>query len=196
MKSLPIEPSSTQVPLGQRLRALRHKRRLTIDQVAEFTGISKGFLSRIERDITSPSVSSLVTICQVLGVRPGEVLDATATEVIRLQDAPQVSLGGEGITEQLLTPPGQRQVQLIRAEIAPGGRGESELYSMDCELETLHVISGTFRLILSTHSIDLEAGDTVTFPGIEAHSWENPGTETATVMWTLIGNGTHHNSHL
>ncbi|MDN6680524.1 MAG: helix-turn-helix domain-containing protein, partial [Yaniella sp.] len=75
MKSLPIEPMRTPTALGRRLRAVREQNRLTIDQVASFTGLSKGFLSRVERDLTSPSVASLVAICQVLGVPPGQMLE-------------------------------------------------------------------------------------------------------------------------
>ncbi|WP_235922968.1 helix-turn-helix domain-containing protein [Corynebacterium lizhenjunii] len=185
VKSLPIEPSSKELKLGQRLRAIRQERRLTMDQVSEFSGVSKSFLSRIERDITSPSVSTLVSICQVLGVSPGEVLDFPETEYIALKDAPLISLGGDGITEQLLTPPSNRQLQLIRAEIAPGGRGETELYTMDCDVESLHVISGTFNLILERQTLTLHAGDTATFAGLTPHTWENPGDTAAIVLWAL-----------
>ena len=66
MKALPVEPSSAALAIGSRIRAARHAQRLTIDQVADSTGLTKGFLSRVERDLTSPSVASLVTLCQVL----------------------------------------------------------------------------------------------------------------------------------
>src|SRR5699024_3501993 len=49
VKSLPIEPMQTPRALGRRLRAVREQRRLTIDQVASYTRLSKGFLSRVER---------------------------------------------------------------------------------------------------------------------------------------------------
>lgn len=187
MKSLPIQPVGTQPAIGRRLRALRQERRLTMDQVAEFTGLTKGFLSRVERDLTSPSVSSLVTICQVLGVTPGEVLDSAEVAVVRLDEAPRVSLGGQGITEQLITPPGQRGLLVIRAVIAPGGRGETDLYTMDCSVETLHVVQGPFTLVTQDDELTLQSGDTVTFPGTEPHSWHNPGDRDAVVLWILAG---------
>ncbi|GAA1116118.1 helix-turn-helix domain-containing protein [Citricoccus alkalitolerans] len=187
MKSLPIRPATADPAIGRRLRALRQQRRLTMDQVAGFAGLTKGFLSRVERDLTSPSVSSLVDICQVLGVAPGDVLDAPQTGVVRLAAAPHVNLGGDGITEQLLTPPGRRSLQIIRAVIAPGGRGEAELYTMDCAVEALHVVTGSFVLVTSDGELPLEAGDTVTFPGAEPHSWINPGHQEAVVLWTLVG---------
>ncbi|MGD6978487.1 MULTISPECIES: helix-turn-helix domain-containing protein [Citricoccus] len=187
MKSLPIQPTVPDRAIGGRLRALRQERRLTMDQVAEFSGLTKGFLSRVERDLTSPSVASLVAICQVLGVSAGEILDAPQTAVVRLENAPRVNLGGDGISEQLLTPPGRRGLQLIRAVIAPGGRGDAELYTVDCDVESLHVISGSLVFITTGGEVRLEAGDTASFSGSEPHSWSNPGEREAVVLWALAG---------
>lgn len=187
MKSLPIQHTVAEPSIGRRLRALRQERRLTMDQVAEFSGLTKGFLSRVERDLTSPSVASLRAVCQVLGIAPGQVLDAPETLVVRLDSAPRVHLGGDGITELLLTPPGRRDLQLIRAVVAPGGRGETELYTMDCEVESLHVLSGSFVLRTLGGEIALEAGDTASFSGSEPHSWANPGDREAVVLWALAG---------
>ena len=113
MKALPLETAPGQALIGRRLRALREARRLTVAQLAEAAGVSKGFLSRLERDLTSPSVSTLVTLCQVLGASPGDVLDAPEVTVVRLADAPAVSLGGEGIRERLITPRGSRDLQIL-----------------------------------------------------------------------------------
>lgn len=57
---------------------------------------------------------------------------------------------------------------------------------MDCQVEILHVISGRFTLILPEERMELRAGDTVTFPGREPHSWVNPSDDPAVVTWTLV----------
>lgn len=186
MKALPVEPSNAALAIGSRIRSVRQAQRLTIDQVAELTGLTKGFLSRVERDLTSPSVASLVTLCQVLSLEVGELFSQPDTHVVRLAEAPRISLGGEGIVEQLVTARSERRLQVIRAVIEPHGEGEKELYSVDCEVEVLHVISGKFVLIFANESFELDAGDTVTFPGREPHSWSNPTDEPAVVTWTLV----------
>ncbi|MCV7538527.1 XRE family transcriptional regulator [Micrococcus luteus] len=187
MKALPLETTPGQALIGRRLRALREARRLTVAQLAEAAGVSKGFLSRLERDLTSPSVSTLVTLCQVLGASPGDVLDAPEVTVVRLADAPAVSLGGEGIRERLITPRGSRDLQILRADIAPRGRGEAELYTVDCRVEAVHVVTGRLELRTTEAVHLLEEGDTVTFPGREPHSWANPDDRPAVVLWTLVG---------
>ena len=59
--------------IGTKLRSARKARNLTLDQVAQAAGLTKGFVSRLERDDVSPSVASLVTVCDVLGLRVGAV---------------------------------------------------------------------------------------------------------------------------
>ena len=171
----------------RRAVAAADQAKVTKSAIAEAAGVSKGFLSRLERDLTSPSVSTLVTLCQVLGASPGDVLDAPEVTVVRLADAPAVSLGGEGIRERLITPRGSRDLQILRADIAPRGRGEAELYTVDCRVEAVHVVTGRLELRTTEAVHLLEEGDTVTLPGREPHSWANPDDRPAVVLWTLVG---------
>ncbi|WP_404321230.1 helix-turn-helix domain-containing protein [Arthrobacter luteolus] len=190
MKALSVEPSNAPIAIGSRIRTARQARHLTIEQVAESTGLTKGFLSRVERDLTSPSVASLVTLCQVLSISIGDLFLPPQTTLVRWPDAPGINLGGSGINERLLTPRTERQVQVIRSEIGPGGSGEAELYSVDCSVEVLHVVEGRLDLIFAAETMNLAAGDTVTFPGKESHSWRNPDTgAAAVVIWTLVSPG-------
>ena len=189
MKALPVEPTNAPVAVGLRIRAARQSRRMTIEQVAEATGLTKGFLSRVERDLTSPSVASLLTLCQVLSISIGDLFSAPETNLTRWEDAPRINLGGEGIVERLVTARTERRVQVVRSVIEPGGSGEADLYSVDCDVEVLHVVQGSFELILGSDRMELGAGDTVTFPGREPHSWRNPSQKEAIVLWTLVSPG-------
>ena len=186
MKALPVEPSNVPVAIGSRIRAARQAQRLTIEQVADATGLTKGFLSRVERDLTSPSVASLVTLCQVLSVSVGDLFAAPETHLTRRDDGPRISLGGQGIVERLLTARSERRLQILQATIEPRGRGENELYAVDCDVDVLHVVKGRIKLILTNEEYDLEEGDTVSFPGREPHTWVNPTDETVEVLWILV----------
>lgn len=186
MKALPVEPSSAPVAIGSRIRAARQSQRLTIEQVADATGLTKGFLSRVERDLTSPSVASLVTLCQVLSVSVGDLFAAPETHLTRRDSGPRISLGGEGIVERLLTARSERRLQIIQATIEPRGRGESELYAVDCDVDVLHVVKGRLTLILTNQQFELEEGDTLSFPGREPHTWANPTDDAVEVLWVLV----------
>ena len=53
--------------LGNKLRRLRQKRNLTQEELADRCELSKGFISQVERDLTSPSITTLADILESLG---------------------------------------------------------------------------------------------------------------------------------
>jgi transcriptional regulator with XRE-family HTH domain len=186
VRALPISPTSGKSPLGARLRSTRQSRGMTIDQVAAVTGLTKGFISRVERDETSPSVATLVTLCQVLSIPVGSLFTEPEVQLVTRGDAPRINLGGTGVSEHLMTPRGQSQVQLIHSVIEPAGTGGQDLYTINCECETAYVLRGVIDLHFADGSRRLQAGDALTFPGGEPHNWTNPDQEQgAEMIWVL-----------
>ena len=187
MKPVPVGPSPERPRIGARLRAARQRQGLTIDQVAAAADVTKGFVSRIERDETSPSVQTLVTICEVLSLPVGTLFEVAETDLVRKADAPEIHLTGAGTEELLVTPRGQSRLQVIRSTIAPGGSGGDELYTLNCELEVLHVLKGRIDLVFSKETHRLMAGDTMTFAGREPHTWSNPdASRNAEAIWVIV----------
>ena len=54
--------------IGNRMRELRKTKRMTLVALGKATGLSVGFLSQVERDLSSPSIKALHDIARVLGV--------------------------------------------------------------------------------------------------------------------------------
>ncbi|MDQ1629255.1 MAG: hypothetical protein QOI54_2999 [Actinomycetota bacterium] len=174
------------VLIGGRLRAARQARGLTLDKVAEATGLTKGFISRLERDEVSPSVASLVSVCEVVGIRIGELFESPLTQLVRAAEGRRINFGGRRVREFLLTPGTQGHLQVIHSTIEPGGTGGKELYTLDCEVEFVYVVRGELTVMLATESVLLGAGDAFTFPGREPHTWANGRKdETCEVLWAL-----------
>src|SRR5919112_94317 len=147
------------VAIGGRLRAARQARGLTLDQVAAAARLTKGFLSRLERDEVSPSVASLVSVCEVVGIRVGELFETPETSLVRAGEGRQINFGGTDVRELLLTPGTQGALQVISSTIEPGGNGGEELYTLDCEVEFVYVLAGRLRITLTSQSALLDAGD-------------------------------------
>ena len=77
-------------------------------------------------------------------------------------------------------------MQVIRSHILPGGHGGKDLYALDCEVEFVFVVSGRLVVTLAASSVALGAGDALTFPGREPHTWRNASsTEPCDVLWVL-----------
>jgi transcriptional regulator with XRE-family HTH domain len=173
------------VLIGAKLRHARQLRGLTLDQVAQSAGLTKGFVSRLERDDVSPSVASLVTVCEVLGLRVGDLFDPPRTSVIRSGEGRLINFGGKGAVERLVTPGTQTALEVIHSVVEPGGNGGEELYALACEAECAYVLSGTLEVVLEHGVETLTAGDAMTFPGNAPHTWRNPGPRPSKVLWIL-----------
>ncbi len=173
------------VLIGTRLRSARKGRGLTLDDVARAAGLTKGFVSRLERDDVSPSVASLVAVCDALGLRVGDLFDPPRTSVIRAGEGRLINFGGEGAVERLVTPGTQSALEVIHSVIEPGGNGGDELYALACDAECAFVLAGSVEVILEAGSETLAPGDAMTFPGSSPHTWRNPGAEPAEVLWIL-----------
>ncbi|MEO6200272.1 MAG: helix-turn-helix domain-containing protein [Cryobacterium sp.] len=186
MRPVHPAPSEDRVRVGARLRASRRAQGLTIEQVADATRLTRGFISRVERDETSPSVATLITLCQVLSLPVGSLFAEADIEVITLAQAPLINMGGTGAVERLVTPRGESRVQVLRSTLEPGAGGGDKLYTINCDAEVVHVISGRLSVRFADRSVELAAGDTVTFLGREPHTWQNPGDAPAEVVWTLV----------
>lgn len=187
MRPLPVSPSNGEVRIGAKLRAARKAHGYTLEQLALAAGLTKGFLSRVERDETSPSVATLITLCEVMSLDVGSLFRVPEVALVHRDSAPLINLGGTGVSERLMTPRGQSRLQLVHTTAQPGGSGGEELYTVNCAVEVLYVLLGGVELVFSDGVRRLMAGDALTFAGGEPHTWHNASdTEPAELIWVLV----------
>jgi transcriptional regulator with XRE-family HTH domain len=173
-------------PIGARLKAARLARRKTLAEVAAESGLTKGFLSKLERDQASPSVASLMRLCQTLDISVGTLFQAPNGEVVRHDAYQRINFGGTDLQEYLLTPRGERRVQAILSEIAPGGGSGDEPYVLPSDVEFVFVLEGRIQVTVHGEQILLEAGDAFTFPPKSPHHFRSVATRGRTrVLWVF-----------
>ncbi|MBI3224755.1 MAG: helix-turn-helix transcriptional regulator [Mycolicibacterium cosmeticum] len=170
--------------LGPKLRAVRTERGLTLEAVAKEAGLTKGFLSLVERDQTTVSVPNLLRICDILGVSVGSLFDFPDSTMVRSGQGAPMQMGGSGIREYLLTPATEKHVQVMRTILAPGG-GSGGTYTLDADTTVAVVIRGSLRLVIDDLELVLGAGDCYTFSPQSAHSWENADPTECEVIWSI-----------
>ncbi len=154
--------------------------------MAHASGLTAGFLSRLERDEVQPSVASLVTLCEVLGLRVGSLFDPPETAIVRRGQGQPINFGGVDVAETLLTPGTQTRLQVIHSDVEPGGNGGDDLYSLDSDFECVYVVAGTLVVTNESGDVVLGEGDAMTFPAHQPHTWRNTSTENACeVLWIL-----------
>jgi transcriptional regulator with XRE-family HTH domain len=181
----PATSVNSDLEIGARIRAARHRLGMSLEQVAEETGLTKGFISQVERNLTSVSVASLVNICNAVGLRIGSLFEPGRRDLIRYADRPRINFGGINVTEFMLTPANQGQVQVIQSEIGPGGGSGEEPYALNGQAEFVHVVSGQLDITVHGDTYLLETGDSLTFSPRDPHSWRNPSDSDTIVLWVL-----------
>jgi transcriptional regulator with XRE-family HTH domain len=170
--------------VGGRLREARQGRSMTLDDVAREAGLTKSFVSAVERGETSPSIGSLYRLCEVLGVSIAALFDtvpAPESNVVRRADVRGVSFGGEGVENHVLSPRAERRAQVIETHVAPGGSPGPEPWSHSGDLVIATVLEGRLEFRFDDHTTVLEAGDTISYSPADPHSWGNPDDEAPAV---------------
>lgn len=159
--------------IGALLRGRRQSLGLTLEFVAEAAEITKGFLSDVERDKASPSVASLIRLCDVLNMPIGSLFSSVGSAVVRRNERVPIKFGGSDIQDYLLTPTSAAKGQAILSEIAPGGTGGDTLYTLRCEEEFIFVLAGSITLSIEGEEIVLQAQDAMTFDPRRPHTFRN-----------------------
>jgi transcriptional regulator with XRE-family HTH domain len=173
------------VRIGARLRHAREAGRLSLADVEARTGLSKGFLSKVERDASSPSVANLVAICDAIGLAMSELFAVPRTTLIRHADRP--SLEGlpkaAAVRDTLITPEYERQVTVLESVVPAGGSGGDALYTMASECEVCFVLAGEIEVVVEDETFTLGPGDALTFGAAVPHTWRSTGE--ARILWIL-----------
>lgn len=172
-----------QQTMGDKLRRRRKARHLTMQQLADQAGLSVGFISQVERDLTAPSLSSLASITKVLGLPLAAVLSQPVGADALTRSASRVvyTTGRETLRYERLSGvfPGNTLRSVLIHE-QPGHRGEP--ISHDGE-ELMMVLRGELTVELDGQVSVLSEGDSIHFDSRRTHLTWNHTTDVTTVLW-------------
>ncbi|GAA0600417.1 hypothetical protein GCM10009416_43040 [Craurococcus roseus] len=147
-------------------------------------------LSQIERGVASPSLRSLLRVAEALEVPVGWLFDPPRAAgpgpawVLRRPHRRSVAFGDEGITKELLAPPGEGAIELLLVTVQPGGSSGPTSYTHAGE-DAGVVLEGALWLEVDGETATLEAGDAFRFASSKPHRFGNAGASRALVLWAL-----------
>jgi transcriptional regulator with XRE-family HTH domain len=182
-----IKTSKGDALIGRMIRERRRTINLSLKQLSEEAGISTGFLSQIERGISSPSLQVLKNICHHLKMPItwlfGEDLRniPDGDVVVRLPSRRRLSFDHIGLEKELLTHDGDARIQLVMMKLLAGGVSGEAPFVHEGEMAGL-VLVGQVELRFSDRVIRLSAGDSFRFAGDKPHSWHNVEPTAAEVL--------------
>ncbi|WP_434053712.1 MAG: XRE family transcriptional regulator [Roseibium sp.] len=174
--------------LGEDLRALRTTRKMTLEDLAQRLGRSVGWLSQIERDISTPRLSDLRRIADIFEVplsiffgsadapdaEKGRIVRSSARRIIGERDA--------GLVEALVSPDLTDDFEMIHSTFQPGSSRKSPISRPTQELA--YMISGKLDIWLDDDSFTVTTGDSFRIRNA-SYRWANPYSEPAVAVWVI-----------
>jgi transcriptional regulator with XRE-family HTH domain len=178
------DANEADILVGRRVRALRLERNLSLADLAAKAGVSIGALSQIERGMSSLRVRVIWPLAAALDVEPTALIADGNEPVndlycVRAGSRRSLPVSTEGITKDLLSPPGVALTGML-VVVEPGGGTEAYAHTGH---EFGIVTSGDVELVVDSTRYLLKTGDSFAFKSTLLHSFRNTGSERCTIIW-------------
>ena len=179
--------------LGVNIRRVRNEKKLSLQSLADLSGVSVGMISQIERDLTSPSLRTLTKIRLALKVPLSALFDEERYSVAgdptflrRAGRRPKLTFGrGALIKEILSSSDATSDLQFMFVDVPPRQGTEDQPVSYASEKGGL-VLSGQVVLDIDGVEATLNEGDSFQFDGSKPHGFRNPHDSPARLMWIIV----------
>ena len=171
--------------IGDRIRRLRLQRGLTQEELADRCELSKGFISLLERDLTSPSIATLVDILESLGTdlktffsEAGDEKLVFGEKDISVKEDEEVL---KGCIKWLVPSAQKNRMEPILLELGPGGETDEDDPHEGEEFG--YVLSGSVRLVIGDRVERVRKDESFYFKPTAPHKLVNAGKSACRVLW-------------
>jgi transcriptional regulator with XRE-family HTH domain len=173
--------SNTNTLVGSKIKGLRESKNLSVEEIAESTGLSVDQINSIENDQNLPSLGPLIKIARALGVRLGTFMDdndSLGPVVTRAADRERDSSisFSNGATDArkhmeyhpLAQQKAGRHMEPFIIDINPADKLDYKLSAHEGE-EFIYVMEGEIELVYGKETYLLKQGDTIYYDSIVKH---------------------------
>ena len=171
--------------IGEKIKRLRLQRGLTQEELADRCELSKGFISLLERDLTSPSIATLTDVLECLGTDLAAFFTEHAEEkLVFSEDDTYIKEDGETLkgTIRWLVPTAQKnEMEPILIEMAAGGATECDNPHEGEEFG--YVLAGAVQIELGDRIVKARKGESFYFKTTEPHRLVNRGRTPCRFLW-------------
>ncbi|MBI5062740.1 MAG: helix-turn-helix transcriptional regulator [Desulfatitalea sp.] len=167
-------------PIGQRIKSVRSRKKITLDQLANETGCSVDFLKEIESGTEMPPVGTLLQICRALHIDSGDLLKAPGSAQNQRADA--YTKRTQNYAYTTLTPGAEhKHLKAFRIQVKAMQEHQGVGYQHEGE-EFVYVLKGRIEVTVGDHVNRLETGDSLHFNSGIQHHMRNTGKQDAELM--------------
>ncbi len=168
--------------IGKKIKELRSTLSLTQEELANRCDLTKGYISQLENDLTSPSIATLKDILAALGTNLKEFFNEEENEKVVFKKEDYVTKNHEGYSLTWLINNAQKnEMEPILVELLPKEKTEED-YPHEGE-EFGYVLEGEIVVVHDTHSYRVKKGESFYFNTDKIHYLYNPLSKTSKVIW-------------
>ena len=171
--------------IGSKIKRLRVRLGLTQEELAARTELTKGFISQLERDITSPSIATLMDILETLGTNVSEFFSDRVDDGIMVYSAEDMFIKEDeeaGVSIRWLVTNAQKNaMEPILVTLAPGASTEQQDPHEGEEFG--YVLCGTVSLVCGEQKHKVRRGAAFYFRPNGVHYLTNSGKTETKVLW-------------
>ena len=170
--------------IGNKIKELRVMKNLTQEELADRAELSKGFISQLERDLTSPSIATLVDILQVLGTNLQEFFTETPDEQIVFHDSDYFEKADDHLGNKIewIIPNAQKNImEPIRLTLEPGGSTYPDIPHEGEEFG--YNLSGSVTIHIGNKKYKAKKGESFYFTPGSTHYIKASGKTGASLIW-------------
>jgi len=170
--------------IGEKIKRLRVKNSLTQEELADRCELTKGFISQVERDLTSPSIATLVDILEGLGTNLKDFFNETVDEKIVFAKDDAFESDNNELKYKLrwIIPNAQKNsMEPILIDLEPNGRSKEDFPHEGEEFG--YVIQGNIYLHVGNEKFKLKKGESFYYKANSNHYISNAGKTNASIIW-------------
>lgn len=168
--------------IGNKIKQLRTQKGLTLEELASRCEVTKGFLSQLERNLTSPSITTLDDILEALGSSLSDFFKEDKEEKVVFRKNDFFIDEKDAYTLNWIVPNTQKnEMEPILIEIHQNSKSfEIEPHNGE---EFGYIIEGSVKLVYGEESYIVRKGETFYVPGKHPHYLKNDKKTIAKVLW-------------
>jgi transcriptional regulator with XRE-family HTH domain len=174
--------------IGENLRKLRSDRNLSLDALAQLSGVSRAMLGQIELNRSVPTITVLWRIARALDLPFSALMrepEAEGPAVLRRNTARFLTSADGSFKSRALFPADrQRFVEFYEVRLTPGAVEDATAHPAGT-LENIVVAKGTLEVTAGEAPTELGTGDAMLFRADVAHRYHNPGSTEAVVYMVI-----------
>ena len=170
---------SFKIIIGENLKRLRRKNKLSLEGAANLTGVSKSMIAQIERGEVNPTVSIVWKLANGFRISFTELMNRpeTTIEIINKNETNQlIEDHGKYRNYPLFPFDPKRRFEMYTIEIDPSGQLDASPHPHETQ-EFITVFSGHLTLSVNDETFYLSAGDSIRFKADSIHTYHNPGDD-------------------